>query len=224
MFTVKYSEAAIIFALLRLYFCQEQNCHNIYYRLWGLTKSRVNKARSNHAALYFPKKCVLPENKFDDIAVSEARTAQAALSNSQIAKSLDDAADAMEAEARRLRRRADELRRAEARAKSWDRARGRIRAAAIIATREGLPFGFAAHEIAAELGAPVEAVIQIMEQEARKTARERLALRNEEIMRLKRRGFTNSQISARMGLHEKSVARIGGRMRRYMVFRGPDLP
>jgi DNA-binding CsgD family transcriptional regulator len=63
-----------------------------------------------------------------------------------------------------------------------------------------------------------------MEQEARKTARERLALRNEEIMRLKRRGFTNLQIAARMDLHEKSVARIGGRMRRYMVFRGPNLP
>lgn len=205
-------------------FVKNKIARNIYYRLPGLTKSRANKRQSNYAALYFPKKCVLPENKFDDIAVSEARTAQAALSNSQIAKSLDDAADAMEAEARRLRRRADELRRAEARAKSWERARGRIRAAAIIATREGLPFGFAAHEIAADLGAPIEAVIQIMEQEARKTARERLALRNEEIMRLKRRGFTNSQISARMGLHEKSVARIGGRMRRYMVYRGPDLP
>lgn len=189
-----------------------------------MTKSRANKDASNRAALYFPKFRVLPENNFDEFAVSERRTAQAALSNSQIAKSLDDAARALEAEAARLRRRADELRRAEARSRSWERARGRIRAAAIIATREGLPFGHAAHEIAADLGAPIEAVIQIMEQEARKTARERLALRNEEIMRLKRRGFTNLQIAARMDLHEKSVARIGGRMRRYMVFRGPNLP
>lgn len=167
------------------------------------------------------EKALLPQNKLSMLAFSETETEQTVLSNSQIAKSFDDAATALEAEARSLRRRADEMRSAEARAKAWERARGRIRAAAILATREGLPFGHAAHEISADLAVPVEAVIQIMEQEARKTARERLALRNEEIMRLKRRGKTNAQIAARMQLHEKSVARIGGKMRRNMVYRGP---
>lgn len=161
----------------------------------------------------------LPQNKSAPFAASEAQNAQLILSNSQIAKSLDDAAAALEAEARRLRHRADEIRHAEARAKTWETLRGRIRAAAINATRKGISFGLAAHAIAADIGAPIEAVIQVMEQETRKTARERLALRNEEIMRLKRKGLTNGQISARMGLHEKSVARIGGRMRRHMIYR-----
>ncbi|MFN4231344.1 hypothetical protein [Parvibaculum sp.] len=170
------------------------------------------------------EKATLPLKKFDEFALSEAQTTQKALSSSQVAKSLDDAAAALEAEARRLRHRATELRSAEQQAKVWEKARARIRAASIIATREGIPFARAAFDIAAEIGAPIEAVIQIMEQEARKTARERLHLRNEEIMRLKRRGKTNAEIAARMDLHEKSVARIGGRMRRYMVYRGPDLP
>ncbi|MFA7637997.1 MAG: hypothetical protein WCY02_01680 [Parvibaculum sp.] len=104
---------------------------------------------------------------------------------------------------------------------SWQITRQNIRKAAIRATRDKRPFGEAAHEIANYTRAPIEAVIQVMQQEARKTDRETRYLRNEEIMRLKRQGMTNVQIAARMGLHEKSIARISGQMRRYMVFWGP---
>ncbi|PKQ07303.1 MAG: hypothetical protein CVT72_03740 [Alphaproteobacteria bacterium HGW-Alphaproteobacteria-11] len=161
----------------------------------------------------------LPQKKPETFAISEYAATQTALSNSQIAKSLDAAADALEAEARRLRRNAAELRDHIDRQRRLTELRHRARAAAVAASRSGRDFGTAAHEIARQTGAPIEAVIQIMEVEFRKTARERLALRNEAIMRLKRQGLTNAEIGDRIGLHEKSVARIGGRMRRNMVYR-----
>lgn len=164
---------------------------------------------------------MLPQNKFETFATSEEKVWGSHLSHSLMAKALGDAAEALEAEARQLRRRAMEFERNANREMSWQVTRKQIREAAIRASRDKRPFAEAAHDIARIHLAPLPAVIQVMQQEVRKTDRETRYLRNEEIMRLKRQGMTNAEIARRMGLHEKSVARISGQMRRYMVFWGP---
>lgn len=164
---------------------------------------------------------MLPQNKFEAFATSEEKVWGSHLSHSLMAKALGDAAEALEAEARQLRRRAYEFERNANRELSWQSTRKQIRAAAIRASRGNRPFAEAAHEIARYTQAPLLSVVQVMQEEVRKTSRETRYLRNEEIMRLKRQGLTNAEIGRRMGLHEKSVARISGQMRRYMVFWGP---
>lgn len=49
---------------------------------------------------------------------------------------------------------------------------------------------------------------------ANRARRQKIAVRNREIMRLARRGLTNREIGERVGLHEKSVQRIVSAARR----------
>ena len=53
-------------------------------------------------------------------------------------------------------------------------------------------------------------VERLLSRAARETKRRGVNRRNRRIMQLRARGFTDSEIGERVGLHEKSVARIIG--------------
>ncbi|PKQ00697.1 MAG: hypothetical protein CVT74_02695 [Alphaproteobacteria bacterium HGW-Alphaproteobacteria-13] len=68
--------------------------------------------------------------------------------------------------------------------------------------------------MSASAALPPETAIHVTQQEARALDRQQRQRRNETIMRLKSQGLTNAKIAARLQMHEKSVARIVGQMRR----------
>lgn len=127
---------------------------------------------------------------------------------------LDAAAEQLEVEARRLRRKArqarDRLEQARAHARKSRLGRDIARAMLI----DGKPFGTVSHAVAAATGARIDTAIHWTEKEARTIDKDARARRNEAIMRMKAQGDTNARIAQKLAMHEKSVARIVGQMRR----------
>lgn len=132
-----------------------------------------------------------------------------------LANALDAAADALEREARRLRRRADAARQADAAARDLTRRLNSARDIARRALISGAPLHAASHAVMhAQTGLPIDTAIWLAAQEARALDRTQRQRRNEAIIRMKSRGLSNAQIGQRLNLHAKSVARIVSQMRR----------
>ncbi|MEQ8610103.1 MAG: hypothetical protein RLO08_00250 [Parvibaculaceae bacterium] len=162
-----------------------------------------------------PPVTVTFDPRLQPVKYEKIRLEPAVLPNSAFANSLDEAAAALEREARRLRRSAEAARE---RDRNERELRARLDAARAIARKalaSGQPFGIASHAVmSASAALPPETAIYVTQQEARALDRQQRQRRNETIMRLKSQGLTNAKIAARLQMHEKSVARIVGQMRR----------